>query len=54
VSINPFDDDRGSLLALLNDEEQHGLWPASADVRADCPEYIGQNWTGVVDGASDK
>jgi uncharacterized protein YbdZ (MbtH family) len=34
VSINPFDDDNGSFLVLLNDEEQHSLWPTFADVRA--------------------
>ena len=33
VSINP-DDDNGSFFALVNDEEQHSLWPVFADVPA--------------------
>ena len=27
MSINPFDDDSGSFFVLVNDEEQHSLWP---------------------------
>jgi MbtH protein len=34
VSVNPFDDDAGSFFVLVNDEEQHSLWPAFADVPA--------------------
>ena len=59
VSINPFDDDDGSFLVLVNDEEQHSLWPTFADVpagwrvaygeadRAACLDYIEQNWTDI-------
>jgi len=59
VSTNPFDDDTGSFLVLINDEEQHSLWPAFADIpagwrtvfgeapRAECLEYIEQNWTDI-------
>jgi uncharacterized protein YbdZ (MbtH family) len=59
VSINPFDDDDGSLFVLVNDEEQHSLWRAFADVpagwrvvygaadRAACLDYIEQNWTDI-------
>lgn len=59
VSINPFDDDTGSFLVLINDEEQHSLWPSFADVpagwrvvygeadRAACLEFIEQNWTDI-------
>jgi uncharacterized protein YbdZ (MbtH family) len=59
VSINPFDDDEGSFFVLVNDEEQHSLWPAFADVpagwrvvygeadRAACLDYIEQNWTDI-------
>ena len=36
VSINPFDDDNGSFFVLVNDEEQHSLWPAFADVPVGC------------------
>jgi uncharacterized protein YbdZ (MbtH family) len=59
MSVNPFDDDSGSFFVLVNDEEQHSLWPAFADVpagwqvvygeadRAACLEYIEQNWTDI-------
>ena len=59
VSINPFDDDNGSFLVLVNDEEQHSLWPAFGDVpagwrvvygeadRAACLDYIEQNWPDI-------
>jgi uncharacterized protein YbdZ (MbtH family) len=59
VSVNPFDDDNGSFFVLVNDEEQHSLWPAFADVpagwrvvygeadRAACLEYIEQNWIDI-------
>ena len=30
MSINPFNDDNGSFFVLVNDEEQHSLWPTSA------------------------
>ena len=59
MSINPFDDDDGSFFVLVNDEEQHSLWPTFADVpaswrvvygeadRAACLDYIEQNWTDI-------
>lgn len=59
MSINPFDDDNGSFYVLINDEEQHSLWPSFADVpagwqvvfgeasRAECLEFIEQNWTDI-------
>lgn len=59
MSINPFDDDNGSFFVLVNDEEQHSLWPSFADVpagwtvvhgeapRAECLEYIEKNWTDI-------
>ena len=59
ISINPFDDENGSFFVLINDEEQHSLWPTFADVpagwrvvygqadRAACLEYIEQNWTDI-------
>jgi len=59
LSINPFDDDNGSFFVLVNDEEQHSLWPSFADVpagwtvvhgeapRAECLEYIEKNWTDI-------
>jgi uncharacterized protein YbdZ (MbtH family) len=59
VSINPFDDDNGSFFVLVNDEEQHSLWPTFADIpagwrvvygeadRAACLDYIEQNWPDI-------
>jgi MbtH protein len=34
MSTNPFDDDDGTFLVLVNDEGQHSLWPSFADVPA--------------------
>ncbi|BCJ73674.1 protein mbtH [Catellatospora sp. IY07-71] len=54
---NPFDDDNGTFLVLVNDENQHSLWPAFADVpagwrtvcgpapRQDCLDHIERQWT---------
>ena len=59
MSVNPFDDDNGSFFVLVNDEEQHSLWPTFSDVpagwrvaygeadRAACLDYIEQNWTDI-------
>jgi MbtH protein len=55
--MNPFDDPDGTFLVLVNDEEQHSLWPARLDVpagwrvahdadgRQACLDYIDENWT---------
>jgi MbtH protein len=57
MSTNPFDDEDGQFYVLVNDEDQHSLWPTFADVpegwwtvfgaetRSSCLEYIEQNWT---------
>ncbi|MEO6702274.1 MAG: MbtH family protein [Jatrophihabitantaceae bacterium] len=57
MSTNPFDDDAGEFYVLVNDEEQHSLWPSFVDApagwrvafgsgtRADCLDYVEQNWT---------
>lgn len=54
---NPFDDPNGSFLVLVNDENQHSLWPEFAEVpagwrsvhgpgaRQACLDYIEKNWT---------
>jgi MbtH protein len=54
---NPFDDPDASFRVLINDEGQHSLWPAFADVpagwrtiyqsdsRQDCLDYIDEHWT---------
>ena len=57
MSTNPFDDEAGTCYVLVNDEEQHSLWPTFADVpdgwtvvfgaagRADCLAYVEHHWT---------
>ena len=54
---NPFDDADGSFLVLVNDEQQHSLWPAFApapagwrqvagpDTRQACLDYVEKHWT---------
>jgi MbtH protein len=54
---NPFEDENGSYLILVNDENQHSLWPADIDVpegwrtvfgassRPECLAYVDENWT---------
>ncbi|MCS7478562.1 MbtH family protein [Umezawaea endophytica] len=32
MSTNPFDDENGTFLVLVNDEGQHSLWPSFVDV----------------------
>lgn len=56
-SSNPFDDEDGSFHVLVNDEGQHSLWPAFADIpvgwssvlantdRQSCIDYVEQHWT---------
>ncbi len=55
--MNPFDDPDGTFLVLVNDEEQHSLWPEQidvpagwrvvhgADTRPACLDYIEEHWT---------
>jgi MbtH protein len=57
MTTNPFEDEDGRYLVLVNDENQHSLWPAFADVpagwrvtfgedtRTACLEYVEKNWT---------
>lgn len=42
--MNPFDDDNGTFAVLVNDEEQHSLWPTFAAVPA--------GWRVALDEAS--
>ncbi|WP_406527672.1 MbtH family protein [Streptomyces sp. I8-5] len=54
---NPFDDDNGTFDVLVNDENQHSLWPVFAEVpdgwtivfgeesRQACLDYVEKNWT---------
>ncbi|MGW3207642.1 MbtH family protein [Streptomyces sp. NPDC001135] len=54
---NPFDDPDGRFLVLVNDENQHSLWPSFAEVPAGwqvahpedthqrCLDYVEEHWT---------
>lgn len=57
MSTNPFDDNEGRFLVLVNEEGQHSLWPSFAEVpggwttvleensRDVCLDYIETHWT---------
>jgi MbtH protein len=57
MSNSPFDDPDGRFVVLVNDEGQHSIWPAFAEVpagwtvvhpedgRQACLEYVERNWT---------
>ncbi|WP_328675208.1 MbtH family protein [Streptomyces sp. NBC_00343] len=57
MSTNPFDDENGRFYVVVNDEDQHSLWPVFTEVpggwrvvfgeagRAECLEYVERNWT---------
>ncbi|MFR9788489.1 MbtH family protein [Streptomyces sp. MB22_4] len=54
---NPFENEDGRFLVLVNAEEQHSLWPAEIAVpdgwdvvhgpqdRTDCLRYVERSWT---------
>ncbi|MET9921968.1 MbtH family protein [Streptomyces sp. NPDC006435] len=54
---NPFEDSDGSFYVLVNEENQHSLWPAFAavpagwrvefgdDSRQACIDFVEANWT---------
>jgi MbtH protein len=54
---NPFDDENGDFLVLVNHEGQHSLWPSFRDIpkgwksvgpsgdRKKCLDWIEENWT---------
>lgn len=54
---NPFDDQDGRFLVLVNAENQHSLWPSFVDVpsgwrvalpetsREECLRYVESHWT---------
>ncbi len=54
---NPFEDEEGVYLVLVNDQNQHSLWPAFStvpagwtavhgeDTRENCLEYVSTHWT---------
>ncbi|GAA4971890.1 MbtH family protein [Actinoplanes utahensis] len=57
MSTNPFEDEDGTYLVLVNDEGQHSLWPSFAETpagwtvavpetdRKSALDYINENWT---------
>lgn len=54
---NPFEDENGEFLVLVNHENQHSLWPAFREIpagwtavgprgnRKECLEWIESTWT---------
>jgi MbtH protein len=54
---NPFDDQDGAFVVLINEQGQHSLWPAATETpagwsiacqqtgRQACIEFINNNWT---------
>jgi MbtH protein len=54
---NPFEDPDGRYYVLVNDENQHSLWPTFVDVpngwtvvfgedgRQECLDYVEKSWT---------
>lgn len=54
---NPFDNEAGEFLVLVNDEGQYSIWPASIDVppgwqitgprgsRQECIDFVDKEWT---------
>ena len=54
---NPFEDENGTYVVLINDEGQYSLWPDYIEIpagwtsvheaasRQTCLDYINQNWT---------
>lgn len=59
MNTNPFDDENGTFLVLVNDEDQHSLWPHFAPVpdgwsialpatdRAAALAYIEESWSDI-------
>jgi MbtH protein len=57
ADTNPFEDEDGRYLALINDEGQYSLWPSfvevpegwtvahKEDARKACLDFIEENWT---------
>ena len=43
MSTNPFDDEDGRFYVLVNDEDQHSLWPPFSDVPAGWRVVFGED-----------
>lgn len=58
--MNPFDNENGRYLVLVNDLEQHSLWPEQLAIPAgweirygpafktECQGYIEKNWLSIL------
>ena len=56
---NPFDDNEGTFYVVVNDENQHALWPVVAEVpagwtvvhgetsREEALAYVEEHWTDI-------
>ena len=54
---NPFEDENGTYVVLINEEGQYSLWPTfsavpagwtiahKADTRTACLDFVNKNWT---------
>lgn len=63
MSTQPFDDQNAQYRVLVNEEGQHSLWPAFADVpvgwtvvldqadRQACTDYVNTHWTDMRPGS---
>lgn len=63
---NPFDDADGTFLILINDRQQHSLWPVTITVpdgwrivagpagRQECLDYVETHWTDIRPVRSDR
>jgi MbtH protein len=59
MTTNPFEDETAQYLVLVNDENQHSLWPVWIDVpagwsvvheedsRQGCLDYVEANWPDI-------
>ncbi|MEU3742385.1 MbtH family NRPS accessory protein [Streptomyces sp. NPDC032198] len=59
MAVNPFDDENGEFHVVVNDEEQHALWPTFTGVpggwrvvagpmgRAESIAYVEEHWTDI-------
>ncbi|MFD0041285.1 MbtH family protein [Streptomyces anulatus] len=57
MSTNPFEDNDAEYFVLVNEEGQHSLWPAFAEIpagwtarhgrttRQSCLDYVEEHWT---------
>ncbi|CAM2784131.1 MbtH family protein [Mycobacterium intermedium] len=59
MTTNPFDDEAGTFVVVVNAEDQHSLWPSFAPIpdgwhtvygassRADCLQYVEDHWPDI-------